>query len=113
MRTLSRSRLPKETDHRLSLFDRSVPSVSSGPWYGRILRRLRGGSFGASGGGVGGLRWTVKSNREMIKELCSWTATSFSYTRVSLRTDIPKFGASSAWRTESSNSCLDIRADTN
>jgi len=27
--------------------------------------------------------------------------------------DTPKFGASSAWRTESSNSCLDIRADTN
>lgn len=27
--------------------------------------------------------------------------------------DIPRFGASRAWRTDSSNSCLDIRADTN
>lgn len=82
LRTLSRSRLPKETVHRLSLFDRSVPSTSSGPWYGRTLRRLRGGCFGASGGGVGGLRWTVKSNKEMIKELCSWTATSLSYASI-------------------------------
>ena len=28
---------------------------------------------------MGGLRWTVKSNKEIIKELCSWTATSLSY----------------------------------
>ena len=50
----SRSRLPIDTVHLFSLDDRRVPSLSSGPWYGRMRRRLRDGAFGASGGGVGG-----------------------------------------------------------
>jgi hypothetical protein len=68
----SRSRLPIDIVHRFSLDDLRV-SLSSGPWYGSVRRRLRGGPFGASGGGVGGRLWDEKSNNEMIKELCNCT----------------------------------------
>lgn len=78
-RMRSRSRWPSETVHRFNLVDRSVPSVSSGPWYGRFLLRLRGGCLGASGGGVGGRLCTVKSNKDMMSELCSWTACKVSH----------------------------------
>jgi hypothetical protein len=74
----SRSRLPIDIVHRFSLDDLRVSSLSSGPWYGSVRRRLRGGPFGASGGGVGGRLWDEKSNNEMIKELCNCTTIAYS-----------------------------------
>jgi len=114
-RMRSRSRWPRETVHRFNLLDRSVPSVSSGPWYGSVLLRLRGGCLGTSGGGVGGRRCTVKSNRDMMSELCSWTTWMVSMVHGSsgCTLHVPRWGTSSAWRTTSSNSVLDILADTN
>lgn len=56
----SLSFLPRLTVHLFNRVLLSVPSsASSGPWYGKVRRRFRGGALDlvcASGGGVGGLR---------------------------------------------------------
>ena len=72
-RNRSRSRLPMPTIHPLSRADRSDVVSSSGPWYGIVRRRLRGGALGASGGGVGGARCVDGSKKDTMRELCRVT----------------------------------------
>lgn len=70
-RIRSRSRLPIPTAHRLSLEDLNViGSLGSGPWYGNSRRRLRGGPFGMSGGGVSAVTRCVEGSQiDMMRAL--------------------------------------------
>jgi hypothetical protein len=71
---LYRSRLPNDTVYISLESVRECPVQIVGPLVWENTAPLARGLLCGIWRRRGGLRWTVKSNRDVIKELCSWTA---------------------------------------